>query len=80
MKLNQLGHLPYNYLDLLKKLYTYCKYCNLDLTINNYHIDHIIPLSKGGLHDFDNLQLICVRCNLSKNNKTEEEFILYLSK
>ena len=34
-----------------------------------YHIDHIIPLSKGGTHTLDNLQLIDSVFNISKGNK-----------
>lgn len=30
--------------------------------------DHILPMSKGGLHIEDNLQLMCQRCNSTKSN------------
>lgn len=33
-------------------------------------IDHILPVSKGGLTKPDNLQTLCWRCNRSKGNKT----------
>lgn len=33
------------------------------------HIDHIIPISKGGNSDPSNLQILCRTCNLSKSNK-----------
>lgn len=34
-------------------------------------IDHILPVSKGGLTTEDNLQTLCWRCNRSKGNKIE---------
>ena len=33
-------------------------------------LDHIVPLSKGGAHTKDNVQLAHLRCNLSKGSKT----------
>lgn len=33
------------------------------------HIDHIVPWSKGGETELDNLQTLCSLCNLGKSNK-----------
>lgn len=33
-----------------------------------FHVDHILPLSKGGRHHHDNLQIIPSRWNLRKND------------
>ncbi len=42
-----------------------CIYCK-DKLGQKYHVDHIVPLSKGGSNDPANLQLLCASCNLSK--------------
>lgn len=44
-----------------------CKICS---RIENIQIDHIVPLSKGGTDDIDNLQLLCASCNVRKSDKT----------
>ena len=35
------------------------------------HIDHIIPVSKGGKTVPENLRVLCDRCNLGKSDKIE---------
>ncbi|WNL50864.1 HNH endonuclease [Xanthomonas phage Murka] len=34
-----------------------------------FHVDHMIPLAKGGLHAWHNIQVIPARLNLSKKDK-----------
>ena len=34
-----------------------------------FHIDHIIPVSKGGKTTEKNLQLACAKCNMQKGNR-----------
>lgn len=51
-----------------------CTGCLADLILTSYHIDHIMPLSKGGSNWPDNLQLLCPTCNLEKSAKLPEEW------
>lgn len=37
-------------------------------------IEHILPLSRGGTHTFDNVTLACHSCNVRKNSKTVDEW------
>jgi len=59
---------------LEQKRNTPCPYCGEPAT----HIDHIIPLSKGGTHTWDNIEIICKTCNFAKNDKTKEEFLVWI--
>jgi len=50
-----------------------CWWCQMPIT-GLYHIDHRIPVSKGGSNDATNLVISCPHCNLSKSNKMPWEF------
>lgn len=39
----------------------------------SWHIDHIIPLAKGGAHAYANVQLAHARCNIVKSAKMPHE-------
>jgi CRISPR/Cas system Type II protein with McrA/HNH and RuvC-like nuclease domain len=41
----------------------------------SYHLDHIIPKSKGGDNSLDNCQIACRIANLSKTELTYDEYI-----
>jgi 5-methylcytosine-specific restriction endonuclease McrA len=58
-----------------------CAYCarHLDYKARQgdpafVHFDHVVPLSRGGLHCIDNIRPACATCNLSKNDRTPAEW------
>lgn len=51
-----------------------CKWCGAECA-GDHHVDHIVPLSKGGKHAEENLAIACPSCNLRKNAKMPAEFI-----
>lgn len=59
----------------IKKIYQIAKKLNIEAGFCKYHVDHIIPLSRGGKHHQDNLQIILAEENLKKSNKLPEELI-----
>jgi 5-methylcytosine-specific restriction endonuclease McrA len=47
------------------------------LDIHTPSTDHKIPRSLGGTNDISNLWIICNRCNVLKNNSTQEDIHRY---
>lgn len=54
---------------LLRRQRGLCINCRRKLREAGRHIDHIEPLSKGGLNCDSNVQLLCPPCNLKKHAK-----------
>lgn len=48
-----------------------CYYCGIP---GKMTVDHLIPISRGGTDDIENIVPACLLCNARKNNKTAEEF------
>lgn len=46
-----------------------CYHCGISFDEKKMHIDHWIPLSKGGSNDISNIKLLCQHCNCTKHNK-----------
>lgn len=47
-----------------------CAYCG---HVTGLTIDHVLPRSRGGRHDWANVVASCVRCNHHKADRTPEE-------
>jgi hypothetical protein len=50
-----------------------CYWCHKELN-EKYHIDHYIPLSRGGTNYPSNIVIACVRCNTTRQDKLPSEW------
>jgi 5-methylcytosine-specific restriction protein A len=55
-----------NWKRLSKQLRLMQPYCSICKRTSDLTVDHIIPLSSGGITVESNLQVLCRRCNSSK--------------
>ena len=61
----------FNKRNVLKRDGNRCQYCggsHREMTL-----DHVIPVSRGGRDDWDNVVVACGQCNRAKGNRTPEE-------
>lgn len=71
------NHTLQEWLDLKKKYLYCCLACGMkepftDQKVQHLTEDHIVPLSRGGSHDIDNIQPLCFRCNNGKRTKSTD--------
>jgi 5-methylcytosine-specific restriction endonuclease McrA len=60
-----------------KCYYGFCGYAKFMKQPNGmslFHIEHVVPLSRGGSNDISNIVLACPTCNLKKHDKLPHEF------
>lgn len=61
--------------DLYGKQAGNCRGCKRHFEIQNFTVDHINPVSKGGTDHPKNLQLLCPNCNSTKGNRDQEYLV-----
>ena len=66
------GNVPSSFVRQLRKMP--CNYCG-KFYDGKMQIDHVLPISKGGLHIVENLVSACRTCNLSKSDKLLDDWL-----
>jgi 5-methylcytosine-specific restriction endonuclease McrA len=52
-----------------------CALSGIPIDLLTCEIDHILPETRGGSDELDNLRLVCTRANEAKGNMTDDEFL-----
>lgn len=53
-----------------------CGYCGSKMRSNDKSLDHLVPISRGGVHGIENVEVVCLDCNITKNASTALEFFM----
>lgn len=66
--------LPCSRRNLLIRDHARCQYCGKTVSVDDYTIDHVIPLCQGGpKNGWSNQVVACISCNKEKGGMTPEE-------
>lgn len=49
-----------------------CMYCGLHMNYRDMQIEHVVPRSTGGVHEWTNVVAACEPCNRHKDDRTPE--------
>lgn len=59
--------------------YSYrCCYCGKRFSTKDLNLEHIVPRSRGGKTDWNNVVTSCIRCNLGKGGRLPHEAGMHL--
>jgi len=50
-----------------------CGICVRAVPFSEASVDHVIPISRGGQHSWDNVRLTHIRCNMRKGSRLDSE-------
>lgn len=59
--------------SMLERQKRRCWWCGKKIKGNDYHVDHVIPITRGGSNDIGNLCIACPSCNLRKGARSAGE-------
>ena len=66
---------PKQILQLIEQQNYRCALSGRELTPETASLDHVLPLSRGGIHDICNVQVLDFRVNTAKGTMTVAEFV-----
>jgi len=67
-------HTPWSRQQVWEQTKGVCYLC-LSALDGSWHVDHVVPISRGGRDSLDNLLPACASCNASKKDNLLEEWV-----
>jgi len=67
---------PERRLEILTRDNRRCTYCTIDVSEDDFVLDHLVPVIKGGTNKKTNLVTSCAACNQRKKDGDPVEFLL----
>ena len=67
-------------IDIYNKSNHFCSLCGRPLDYSEMTVDHIIPISRGGKNEENNLRCVCEECNKLKGSRMDNEMYTGLIK
>jgi 5-methylcytosine-specific restriction endonuclease McrA len=65
--------LAFNRRNIYRRDLFQCQYCGGRPGLKNLSIDHVVPVSRGGVTSWENCVVACVKCNTRKGNRTPDQ-------
>jgi len=72
--------LRFNRRNLFARDNYHCQFCDKQFPPGQLSFDHVIPRSRGGKTNWENVVCSCLRCNSRKGDRTPDEAGMKLSK
>lgn len=63
--------------EIIDRDHSTCHICGKQCQPENIHLDHVIPLSKGGEHSRANVKVACAPCNIRKSDTMPSDVLVY---
>lgn len=63
----------FNRRNIFARDHNRCQYCGKKFPVSELSLDHVMPRSRGGKADWENIVCCCVTCNVRKGGRTPGE-------
>ncbi len=67
------GEVKFTRRNIYKHYNNKCCYCDKQFGTEDLNLDHVMPKSREGKSDWDNIVLSCIPCNTEKADRTPQE-------